>query len=67
MMDNKEVEKEITPSEYFDYLKDAKKNITTDVLKESYGLFIKLAEKYKKLGQKESMKKLTFLANTVQA
>ena len=28
-------------------------------------MFIKLAEKYKKLGQRESLKKLCFLANTL--
>lgn len=57
---------EITPSQYFDYLKDAKKNVTTDALKESYDVFIKLAEKYNKLGQRESLKKLVFLAETLK-
>lgn len=56
---------EITPSQYFDYLKDAKKQITTDALKNSYGVFLALAEKYNKLGQKESLKKLSFLADTL--
>lgn len=55
----------ITPSQYFDYLKGAKKNITTESLKDSYGVFLSLAEKYDKLGQKESMKKLTFLVDTL--
>lgn len=56
---------EITPSQYFDYIKDAKKQITTDALKNSYGTFVALAEKYNKLGQKESLKKLSFLADTL--
>lgn len=55
----------ITPSQYFDYLKDAKKNITSDLLKESYDVFLKLGEKYSKLGQIESLKKLIFLADTL--
>lgn len=55
----------ITPSQYFEYLKDAKKNITTDLLKESYDVFLKLGEKYSKLGQTESLKKLIFLADTL--
>lgn len=55
----------ITPSQYFDYLKGAKKTITTEALKESYDVFLALAEKYNKLGQKESLKKLTFLADTL--
>ena len=58
-------EKEITPSQYFDYLKGAKNVITTEALKKSYDTFIKLAEKYQKLGQVESLKKLCFLADTL--
>lgn len=63
--EKKEIKQEITPSQYFDVIKDAKNVITTDALKESYDVFIKLAEKYKKLGQIESLKKLTFLADTL--
>ena len=61
----KETEKVITPSQYFDYLKGAKNTITTDALKNSYEAFLKLAEKYQKLGQMESLKKLCFLADTL--
>lgn len=57
--------KEITPSQYFDYLKGAKNVITTEALKKSYDAFIKLAEKYHKIGQVESLKKLCFLADTL--
>lgn len=57
---------EISPSQYFDYIKDAKKTVTTDALKESYDVFVKLAEKYNKLGQRESLKKLVFLAETLK-
>ena len=62
---DKQDEKVISPSQYFDYLKGAKNVITTDALKSSYGVFLKLAEKYNKLGQVESMKKLSFLADTL--
>lgn len=66
-MSQKEKEKkEITPSQYFDYLKGAKNTITTDELKNSYSVFLTLGEKYKKLGQKESLKKLCFLADTLK-
>ena len=58
--------KKITPSQYFDYIKNAKNEITVESLKESFSVFVKLAEKYKKLGQKESLKKLCFLANVLQ-
>lgn len=60
-----EENKNITPSQYFDFLKGAKQNITTDALKNSYDVFLNLAEKYKKLGQVESLKKLCFLADTL--
>lgn len=65
MSNKKEKEEKITPSQYFDYLKGAKKVITTDALKESFEVFMKLAEKYKKLNQVESLKKLCFLADTL--
>lgn len=61
----KENKNELTPSQYFDILKGAKNTITTESLKKSYETFIELAEKYKKLGQVESMKKLCFLADTL--
>lgn len=61
-----EENEKITPSQYFDYIKDAKNNITTDVIKESFTTFIKLADKYNKLGQKESLKKLCFLADVLR-
>lgn len=60
-----EKEEIITPSQYFDVIKGAKNVITTKALKDSFDVFIKLAEKYKKLGQVESLKKLTFLADTL--
>lgn len=55
----------ITPSQYFDFIKDAKNVITTEALKSSYDAFLKLAEKYNRLGQVESLKKLCFLADTL--
>ena len=65
-MENVEEKNKITPSQYFEHLKNAKKTITTDALKESYGVFMKLAEKYDALGQTKSLEKLTFLADTLQ-
>lgn len=62
---DKTEEKTITPSQYFDYLKGAKNTITTQALKDSYDTFLKLADKYQKLGQIESLKKLCFLADTL--
>lgn len=60
------MEEKFTPSQYFDYIKNSKNTITTEALKKSYEVFLKLAEKYKKLGQTESLKKLCFLAYTLQ-
>lgn len=64
--ENTEKKKEITPSKYFDFLKGAKKTITLDSIKKSFDVFIKLGEKYQRLGQVESLKKLCFLADTLQ-
>ena len=60
-----EENKTITPSQYFDFIKGAKNTITTEGLKKSYEAFVTLAEKYNKLGQTESLKKLCFLADTL--
>lgn len=62
---NLEQQEVITPSQYFDFLKNAKQNITTKLLKDSYDSFLTLANKYQKLGQVESLKKLCFLADTL--
>ena len=51
-------ENKITPSQ--------QNTLTTDALKQSYNVFIKLGEKYNKIGQKESLKTLCFLADTLQ-
>ena len=61
-----ENKKEISPSQYFDFLKSAKNTITTDALRKSYTTFMALAEKYNKLGQVESLKKLCFLADVLK-
>jgi hypothetical protein len=61
-----EEKEKITPSQYFDCLKGAKNTITTEALKNSYPVFLQLGEKYHKLGQTESLKKLCFLADTLK-
>lgn len=61
-----EENEKITPSQYFDYIKNAKNEITAEVIKESFGTFLKLADKYKRLEQKESLKKLCFLADVLR-
>lgn len=59
------MENNITPSQYFENIKNAKQNISTELLKNSYDIFLKLANKYVKLGQKESLKKLAFLVDVL--
>lgn len=66
MEEKKKNQQEITPSQYFDYLKNAKNVITTETLKKSFAAFVQLGEKYNKLGQAESLKKLCFLADTLK-
>ena len=64
-----ETKNTITPSQYFENLKNAKQTITTDALKNSYSIFIKLAKKYNELGQTEfkteSLKKIDFLVDVL--
>ena len=55
----------LTPSEYFDKLKDAKQTITIEKLKQSYDVILKLADKYQRTGQDRSLGKLKFLAETL--
>ena len=61
MEENKETI--ISPAEYFEKLKGAKQTITSEGLKESYGVILSLAEKYKKTGQIRSLKKLQYLTS----
>lgn len=56
----------LTPSQYFDTLKECKKTLTSETLKESYEIFLKLGEKYARIGQIEALKKLCFLGKTLQ-
>ena len=66
MEKNKQDQQQITPSQYFDYLKNAKNTITVEAMKNSFSAFLQLGEKYNKLGQFESLKKLCFLADTLK-
>ena len=63
---NEEKKKVITPSQYFDILADAKKNITNERLKISYATYKRLGEKYKKSGQVEAHNKLIYLAEVMK-
>ena len=61
-----EEKKVITPSQYFEYLKDAKQEITSEKLKSSITAFVQLAQKYNKTGQVEASKKLMYLAEVMK-
>lgn len=65
MSEETKTKEEMSPSEYFQQIKDAQNKLTMTKLKDSFQTFIMLAEKYKKLGQVESMKKLNFLAKVM--
>nr|DAG61077.1 MAG TPA: hypothetical protein [Caudoviricetes sp.] len=53
-------EKELTPQQYFNKIKERKHNITDDVLVKVYDNCLELLNKYKITGQKKGMKKLMF-------
>lgn len=62
-MEEEEKKESISPSEYFEKLKDAKQTITSEKLRKSYGVILELAEKYKKTKQTRSLRQLQFLTN----
>lgn len=57
---------EMTPSKYFEVLKERKRTITDKDLIKFYDNAISLLNKYQTTGQIEGMKKLIFLIETVQ-
>lgn len=61
-----EEEREITPSEYFDYVKERKHEITDEDLKKVYDNCLELLNKYKITGQKKGAKKLLFHLDTIE-
>lgn len=62
----KKTKKEFSPSEYFDLLKGKRQKITDEDLKNFYENALVLLNKYNITGQKEGMKKLIFLIETVE-
>jgi len=60
MSNNTDVQKEITPSEYFEEIKGRKQTVTDKLLQEIYDNALILAKKFKKTGQIKAMKKLLF-------
>lgn len=53
-------ENELSPSEYFDLIKDKKNKITDEELQKVYDNCLELLNKYKITGQKKGMRKLLF-------
>lgn len=64
-MAKKENINEITPTEYFNYVKDKKNNINLPELNDFYEGCLSLVEKYKVTGQKKVIRKLKFLTDCV--
>ena len=64
--EKKEEKQVITPSQYFDHLKGAKNEITSEDLKESINAFVILADKYKKTGQSLATDKLIYLSEVMK-
>lgn len=57
---------EMSPSQYFEILKDRKRTITDEELIRFYDNAISLLNKYQTTGQIEGMRKLIFLLETVE-
>jgi len=60
------MEKELTPSEYFEMLKNKKNKITDQELQRIYDNCLVLLNKYKITGQTKAMKKLIFHLETIE-
>jgi len=56
---------ELTPSQYFENIKNAKNTATLESIKNSYTVMAQLAEKYNTTGQIRSLRKLNFLADVL--
>lgn len=59
-------QKQYTPAEYFDYLKDKKNKITDEDLKAYYETAMTLVNKYKTTKQYKALKKLIFHVETIE-
>jgi hypothetical protein len=59
-------EKDLSPKEYFDIVKDKKKTINDEELQKIYDNCLVLLEKYKITGQIQGMKKLIFHIETIE-
>lgn len=59
-------ERELTPQEYFDIVKERKHNITDEQLRRVYGNCMELLEKYKITGQTAGIRKLMFHLSCIE-
>lgn len=55
----------LTPSQYFENIKNAKNTVTLESIRNSYGVMAQLAEKYNITGQTRSLQKLNFLVDVL--
>ena len=64
-MANKKESDELSATEYFNYLKEKRQNITDEELQKLYDGYLSLVEKYKVTGQKRIIEKLRFLVDNI--
>ena len=65
-MDNEKSKAEITPQEYFDFIKEKKHTIDDEALDRVYDNCLTLLNKYKITGQKAGMRKLIFHLESIE-
>lgn len=65
-MANKKKSDELSATEYFNYLKEKRQNITDEELQKLYDGYLSLVEKYKVTGQKRIIEKLRFLVDNIE-
>lgn len=64
-LNNVETLKDMTPQEYFDYVKELKKTATDEELKDCHTAAEALLQKYLKTGQKKGIAKLLFILDSI--
>ena len=65
-MEKENIVKDLTPTEYFEMIKDKKQKVTDEMLDDVYESCLKLLSKYKITGQIKAMKKLMFHISMVE-
>ena len=60
------IEKNLTPQQYFDLMKEKKNTINSEILSDIYSNCLELANKYKITGQVRGLRKILFCMESIE-